>query len=247
MSACCQKEENMNTSVQQPVKEIVNGPDPSWRGLYRAGGISSFLYIVFSLIIPTILVMTRHYDFKMDGTSLLTFIAANKVWWMLLQSLVLETSILAIITFVALFVALKHINKSIAALGSLITVVCQILFMAYYPVLLGLVQLSNQYVISAETERKFIAAAAEALIAQNNAFNPVYESLFAIGIMIISLVMLKGVFHKSVAWLGIAIAPAAIIALTLWPLIGVGYFWWWILFVIWFVAVGCKLYMLGRT
>jgi hypothetical protein len=128
----------------------------------------------------------------------------------------------------------------------LVTITCQILFMAYYPILLGLVQLSNQYAKAAEAQQNALATAAEALIAQNSAFNPIYESLFAIGILIFSLVMRKGVFPKSVAYLGIAIAPIAIIALALWPVVGIGYFWWWLFFAVWFIAVGRKLFRLRK-
>ena len=63
--------------------------------------------------------------------------------------------------------------------------------------------------------------------------------------MLLSLAMLKGVFPKAVAWVGIANAPAAFIALALFPVIGVGYFWWWVLFIVWFVAAGWKLFRLG--
>jgi hypothetical protein len=45
--------------------------------------------------------------------------------------------------------------------------------------------------------------------------------------------------------LGIATCIAAFIGLALWPIVGVAYFWWWLLFVIWFIAVGWKLYQLG--
>jgi len=102
-------------------------------------------------------------------------------------------------------------------------------------------------VAATDTQRVVFATAAESLIAMNNAFNPLYESLFGISILILSLVMLKGLFHKSVAYLGIATCVAAFIALALWPIVGVAYFWWWLLFVIWFIAVGWKLYSLGSN
>jgi hypothetical protein len=57
--------------------------------------------------------------------------------------------------------------------------------------------------------------------------------------------MLKGLFDKWVAYLGMATCVAAFIALPLWPVIGVGYLWWWLFFFIWFLAVGWKLYRLG--
>ncbi|MBN1992036.1 MAG: hypothetical protein JW953_04985 [Anaerolineae bacterium] len=231
--------------TQPSVAKAVVGPDPSWRGLYRAGGVSAILYVVLAVTVPAVQVLTVQYDFKMDGPTLLQFIAAHKLWWMILQTLVLGTSLLAIVPFVALFVALKHVDKSYAAIGAVVAGTCQLLFMAYYPVLLGLVYLSDQYVAATDTQRVILATAAEALIAQNNAFNPLYESVFGISILIFSLVMLKGVFHKSVAYLGMATCGAAFIGLALWPLVGVTYFWWWLLFMIWFIAVGWKLYRLG--
>ncbi|GIK42943.1 MAG: hypothetical protein BroJett011_67760 [Chloroflexota bacterium] len=238
-------EERVTSLVQQSVEKAVAGPDLSWRGLYRAGGVSAILYVVLSLIVPTVQVLTMQYDFKMDGPTLLQFIASHRLWWMILQTLVLGTSILAIVSFVALFMALKHLNKSYAVIGTVIAFTCLLLFMAYYPVLLGLVYLSDQFVAATETQRDIFATAAESLIAQNNAFNPLYESLFGVSILILSLVMLKGVFHKSVAYLGVATCAAAFIGLALWPIVGVAYFWWWLLFMVWFIAVGWKLYRLG--
>ncbi|GAB4538761.1 MAG: hypothetical protein Kow0063_26900 [Anaerolineae bacterium] len=238
-------EERMKSIAQPSVEKTVASPDPSWRGLYRAGGITAILYVILALTVPAVQVLTAQYDFKMDGPTLLQFIAANKLWWMILQTGVLGTSILAIVSFVALFVALKHLDKSYAAIGAIVASTCQLLFMAYYPVLLGLAYLSDQYVAATDAQRVVFVTAAESLIAQNNAFNPLYESLFGVSILILSIVMLKGVFHKSIAYLGIATCFAAFIGLALWPMVGVSYFWWWLLFVIWFVAVGWKLYRLG--
>ena len=247
MLATNQIKERITSTAQQSAVKSVAGPDPSWKSLYRAGGISALLYVILSLAVPTAQVLTAQYDFKMDGPTLLQFIVSNKLWWIILQTLVLGSSILAIVSFVALFVALKHLDKSYAAIGTVVAITCHLLFLAYYPVLLGLVYLSDQYVAATDTQRVVFATAAESLIAMNNAFNPLYESLFGISILILSLVMLKGLFHKSVAYLGIATCVAAFIALALWPIVGVAYFWWWLLFVIWFIAVGWKLYSLGSN
>jgi hypothetical protein len=238
-------EKRIGSMAQQAVEPTVASPDSSWKGLYRAGGVSAILYIVLGLVVPAVLIMTTTYDFEMDGATLLGFIAANRLWWIALQTLVLESSILAIVAFAALFAALKPVNKSWAAIGAIVAGSAQLLFMAYYPILLGLVYLSDQYVAAADTQQAVFAIAAEALVAQNNAFNPFYEPLFAAGILIISLVMLKGVFHKGVAYLGIATFAAALIGMALWPVVGVSYFWWWLFFAIWFIAVGWKLYRLG--
>lgn len=77
--------------------------------------------------------------------------------------------------------------------------------------------------------------------------NQSYEPLFGISILIFSLVMLKGVFHKSIAYLGIVTCAAALIGIALWPVLNVAYFWWWAFFFVWFTVVGWKLFQLGRV
>lgn len=237
----------MTSAVEPPVESVLVGPDPSWHGLYRASGIAAILYLLLSLTVPTLQVLVGQYDFSMDAPTLLEFIGANRLWWLTLQTLVLGTSILAIVALVSLFVALKHLDKSYAALGAIVTVTCQLLFMADYPVLLGLVYLSEQYATATGAQRTALATAAEALLAQNNAFNPLYESLFGIGILLFSVVMLKGLFAKWVAYLGMVTCVAAFVGLALWPIIGIGYFWWWLFFLVWFLAIGWELYRLGGS
>ena len=84
-------------------------------------------------------------------------------------------------------------------------------------------------------------------MAINNAFNPLYEPLMGAGILFFSIAMLKGGFHKSIGYLGIATCIVCFIAVALWPVLNVNYFWWWSLFVVWFTAVGWKLYQLGKN
>jgi hypothetical protein len=112
---------------------------------------------------------------------------------------------------------------------------------------LGLTHLAENYHSAAITQKITSVAAADALLAVNNAFNPLYESVFAVSIFIYARVMLMGVFHRFVAWLGILTSIAAIVALFLYPILKIGYLWWWGLFMVWFILVGYKLYVLGST
>lgn len=242
-------EESVMSIPQQALKETAVGPDPSWRGLYKAGGICAILYIVLALVVPTLQVLTMEY-FEMtadySGMEFLQFIAENKLWWLIAQTLLLGSSILVIVTFVALFAALKHLDKSYAAIGAVVGVTSQILYIAYYPVLLGTIYLSDKFTTASADQQVLLGAAADSLIAINNAFNPLYEPILGASILIFSLVMLKGVFHKSIAYLGIATCAAAFIAMSLWPIVGVNYLWWWIFLFVWLIAVGWKLYQLGK-
>jgi hypothetical protein len=228
-------------------RAAVIGPDPTWRSLYTAGGIAAALYVLLAIVVPGVMVMLARYELKLNGAGLLEFISGHRTWWMILQTLVLESSVFLIVTFVALFVGLKHLNKSYAAIGAAVGAASQVLFMAYYPVLLGLVYLSSQFAVATGEKRDVFSTAAEALVAQNNAFNPVYETLFAAGVLILSLMMVKGAFHRVVAWLGIAAAASVVTAMALFPIIGLGYLFWWVVMTIWLVAVAWMLFKQGRA
>lgn len=89
------------------------------------------------------------------------------------------------------------------------------------------------------------ATAAEVFIAGNN-ITYAAGILAPVGILIISLVMLKGVFPKGVAYLGIATGVLGIVSEALRPMIGPGYFVYGLLLPTWFLVVGWKLYRLAR-
>jgi hypothetical protein len=249
MTAASNKVET-TSGAHDSASALITNVDLSWKGLYRAGGISAILYVLLALVIPTIQALTMEYfpsTAEYGGLEFLRFIAANRTWWLILQTLVLGTSIFPIVTFAALFLAIKHLDKSTAALGAMIGMVTWALFIAYYPVLMGTIYLSDKFITASASQQAVYAAAAEALMAINNAFNPLYEPLLAVSILLFSLVMLKGVFHKSIGFLGIATCVAAFVAVALWPVLNVNYFWWWTLLFIWLIAVGWKLLQLSKA
>ena len=232
-------------------------PDPSWRGLYRAGGISAILIGVLFIVAIVFIAITPQAP-SSGGISTLQYIAANRSIYIIGQILGIPSIFLGIVALLALFVALKHFNKNHAAIGSLVAIVAQLLPLAYLT-FGSLVYLSDQYAAATtEAQRTAFATAAEGFIAVNNAVSaagvdPILTA-GAIGILILSLVMLKGVFHKGVAYLGIVAGALGIIsALGIFirplanpPPLGIGYIFYGVLNTAWFVAVGYKLYKLGR-
>lgn len=70
--------------------------------------------------------------------------------------------------------------------------------------------------------------------------------LTALGILIGSLVMLKGVFPRGIAYLGIAAGAGGMVSEAFRDTIGAGYFVYGILLLGWFIAVGWNLYKLAR-
>ncbi len=204
--------------------EAVTGPDPSWRDLYQAGGASALFYVVFGMIVAEGLFLTSPFDPNMSGVATLQYVASHQAWWIIEQVLSLGLSIVAIVVFMALFMALKHLNKSYAAIGAVIAIVSQVLILSYWPITMGQLSLSDRYMAATtEAQRLAFATASESLVAQNSIAAHGIETLCALGITVISLVMLKGVFHKSIAYLGIATFPLAVIGEVFQPILGIVY------------------------
>jgi hypothetical protein len=243
------EEDKMETlRVERSSREAVAAPDPSWRGLYRAGWISAALFVVL-VIVPLVLIFTTAQPPVSGGAATLQYIASHKPVYLIELVSFVGLSLPAMVVFLALSVALKHLNKSYAALGALVGIASEVIALAYNssPQSLnpGLIYLSDQYVAATTVaQRAALATAAEGLIAVSNAVNAA-GILTAIGMLILSLVMLKGVFHKGVAYLGIATGAIGIISEGLRPLLGLGYIGYGLLLPTWFVAVGWKLYRLG--
>ena len=235
-------------SVGKSSGEAVAGPDPSWRGLYRAGGVSAVLYVILSIGALVLLIITPPVP-SSGGAATLQYIASNKSVYLLELVLFVGICVPAMVLFLALYMALKHLNKSYAAIAALVAIASQVVGLALNgsPQSLngGLVYLSDQYVTATTAAQRIaFATAAEGLIALTNAVNSA-GILFEVGILIISLVMLKGVFHKGVAYLGIITGAVGIVSEALRPILGFGYVVFFILEVIWLIAVGWKLYRLG--
>ena len=230
--------------------EAEASPDPSWRGLYRAGSVSAALFVVL-VIVPLVLIFTTSQPPISGGAATLQYIASHKFVYLTELVSFVGLSVPAMVVFLALYAALKHLNKSYAALGALLGIASEVAALTYNssPQSLnsGLLYLSDQYMAATTAAQRIaLATAAEGLIAVANAVAAA-GILTAIGILIISLVMLKGVFHKGVAYLGIVTGVLGIISEPLRPILGLGYAVYGLLLPIWFIAVGWKLYRLGSS
>lgn len=238
------------TSAGTSLGEAGASPDPSWRGLYRAGGISAVLFVVL-VIIPLVLIFTTAQPPVSGGAAMLQYIASHKPIYLIELVSFVGLSVPALVVFLALSVALKHLNKNYAAIGALLGIASEVVALAYNssPPSLngGLVYLSDHYVAAmTAAQRAAFATAAEGLIAGSNAVNAA-GILTAVGILILSLVMLKGVFPKGVAYLGIVTGVLGIVSEALRDILGPGYFVYGLLLPLWFLAVGWKLYRLGAS
>lgn len=109
--------------------EVEATPDPSWRGLYQAGGLSAVLFVV-SVLVAIVIVVIAPPPLSADGATTLQYIAAHKGLYIIEQVLWLVLSVFGAVVFLALYQALKHLNKSYAALGALAGFVSWVLGLA---------------------------------------------------------------------------------------------------------------------
>lgn len=239
----------MNTlQARRSLAETAAAPDPSWRELYRAGGIAAILFVV-SVLVAIVLIFIAPPPLNADGAATLQYVASHKALYLIEQILWLAPSVFALVVFLALYQALKPLNKSYAAIGALVGIVSWALTLAL-PVTGGgapiLVYLSDQYMAATTVaQHTAFATAAEVFIAQNNITGAV-GILTPAGILLVSLVMLKGIFPGGVAYLGIVTGTLGIFSEALRPLIGPGYFVYGLLLPTWFLLVGWKLYRLAK-
>jgi hypothetical protein len=233
---------NLATLTTEKRSIEVVGTDPSWSDLYRAGGIAAILFALLSIADALVIFMLPPPP-SSGGIATLEYIVANRPAYIIFQALLVGPVVLTLVTFPALYIALRHLNRSYAAIGSLIGVASVVLCLVPFSSVNGLVYLSYEYTAATDAQHATFASAAESLLAQNNSVS-VGGVLFAVSVLVISIVMLEGVFSKWVAWLGIASGGVGIICESLRPMIGAAFSLYSVV-LIWLIAVGWKLYRLA--
>jgi hypothetical protein len=126
----------MKTIRIERASETSAGPDSSWRELYQAGGACALFYVVFGMLVPEVLFLTSP-ETSMSGAATLKYIVSHQASWIIIQFLSLGLSIVAMVVFLALFLALKQLNKSYAAIGTSIALTSQVLILSYWPITMG--------------------------------------------------------------------------------------------------------------
>jgi hypothetical protein len=224
-------------------------PDPSWRALYAVGSAAALLYVVM-IVVPLVLVFTSPQPPMSGGEAVLRYIASHRAIYLVELLCFVGLSVPALVVFLALSVSLRELNKSLAAIGALFGIVSEVLALALNsspPSLNGeLVYLSGQYTSAAtDAQRLALSTAAESLVAGANTVASA-GILTALGILVLSVVMLKGVFGKGAAFTGIATGIIGIVSEALRPLIGFAYSLYGLLLLAWFIMVGAKLFLVSR-
>jgi hypothetical protein len=228
----------------------ISGPDSSWKGLYRAGAVSALLFVILTLADIALIAITPQPPSTGNsgtlpgGVATLQYISANKAAYLLNMVMFVGPVTVTMVVFLAIFVALLPVSRSMAAIGAAVGIASVVLCVTGFTQLFGLVPLSDQYAAATTAaEHAAVVSSANGLLAQINSVS-FGGILFAVGILIISLAMLQGVFHPSVACIGIVTGIVGIVCESLRPVMGAAYGIYGIMF-IWLLAVSWKLWRLG--
>ena len=233
---------------------MVNAVDADEKSLYRVGGISAFVLGVGYFIIIALYIPAGAPPPESDIEARLIYLAEHSTaWWGILSLSVLTDLLYIPITF-ALYFALKGINRSMMLLAT----ACILLFVVLelgitwinYAVLLNL---SGSYAAAAnDAQRAVFVTTANYLFAvlDSHRLLGVYTILMpGVGIFMIGLVMLRGVFNKITAYLALVSSSFTIISVVgtpfvsaLWVTIIIGS----TLIAVWVFFVGYGLYRLSR-
>ena len=232
------------TAIGPAAPAAPHGPDASWGLLYKAGGWAAMLYVVLVLV-PVVLVFAAPLP-PTEGGALLDYIAAHQVVYLTELVCFVGLAVPALVVFTAAAVALKDLNRSVAAIGGLFGVASEVIALALgsSPQSLhgGLVVLSSSYQsATSPAQRAGLTSAAEALIAATNAVSWA-GILTAAAILLLSWLMRATPFFGTlVGRIGVVAGAVGILAEALRPLIGPAYLLYGLLLPLWFALVGWKL------
>lgn len=197
-------------------EKMQNTIDADGRWIFRVGGISGILLGAgYLLTIPVTIIIAGGFP-PLGVEARLAFFAEHAAGWWITTALMVFTDLLYIPCFLALYHALKGFNKYLILLACASAGLFVLLDLAItwtsYP---SLIILSSNYAAAtSDAQRAIIVAAAgyPSAIA-DSPLSGIYAILFpGLGELLASLVMRKGVFRKSLAYMGVIAGVSGILA-----------------------------------
>lgn len=221
------------------------------RWVHRLGAISAVaLAIGYILTIPLYASVGAPPS---GGEAWLEYaVGKSTAWWAILDLQVLTDFLFIPVAF-SLYLALKEVNKNAMRLGIAFVGLFVVLDLAVtWSNYAALITLADSYAATTvDAERAaYVAAASHASAVLKSTLEGVYSIVtLAVGILIIGLVMLRSVFNRTTAYLGVAtgvlgiasvVGAVFLSALSLLVIIAS------VLTTIWLLLVGYRLYRLSQ-
>ena len=218
--------------------------DPSWRGVYKASGLSLF---AGGAIIVVFLLSVFIMQVPLPDTP--QVFLENPMPPVILYSLAALGEFLLMPGVLGLYLSLKDVKKTHMLIGTAVWLAAIPMFLVSRGQIISLLPISASYTATtSEIMKATYVASVELAIGTANVYVAMALALLGVGSVIIGLVMLKGVFGKGTGYLvivagilillgtcGVVLEVLAI--LTLFGLV---------LTAVWQIVVGAKLYKLGK-
>jgi hypothetical protein len=234
----------MATAVPPP--DGFRETDASWSRLYRAGAVSAAVAFVL-YVVALVIVSVSSAPPASGGARVLAYVDDHRTLYIVRQLLWMAPSLFLMVTFLALAIGVRRVDRSAAAIAGMVAVTSWAVSFAW-PTSgdgsLAMVLLSDRYAAAASAaERAPYAAGAEVLIALNDV-PAVIGVLQTLGILLVSLLMLRGPFSRALAWLGVVTGAVGVVSEVLRPVLGAAYAVYGLLLFVWLGWVAVALWRL---
>ncbi|WP_439936203.1 hypothetical protein ACS3YM_09540 [Nocardia sp. N13] len=220
-----------------------------WAPLHRAGAVSAAAAVCL-YVAALVLVTVMDAPPESGGAAMLEYVDAHRTGYIARQLLWTVPNLFLMVVFLALAVALRGHGRGLAAAAGLIAITSWAVGLAW-PTSgdgsLSMVLLSDRYADAAAVgERASLVAGAELLDALNDV-PAVIGVLQTLGLLLVSLLMLRGTFPRGLAWLGVATGVVGIAAEALRPVLGGAYAVYGVLLFVWLGWVTVALWGLAGS
>ena len=226
--------------------------DPEGKWIYRAGGIAAIVLVVgYFLTFPIYFWVGDQPASGVEAQ--LAYFADHAAGWWAIVFLMVFTDLLMVPIFFGIYLALKHVNKGLMlvalAFKAFLFVILDlaVTWTAYSTMIISGVQYS-----AAATEAQRAALAAAAAYASAMLDSPLlgtYAILIpSLGVLFAGLVMLKGVFNKTTAYVALAASLTGILFMGSYFIDGLALLRYInaLLAMVFYLLVGVRLYKLGK-
>jgi len=220
--------------------------DSAWMSLYKVGAAAAVIMVLVFFPIQIIAFAMAPLPTTTNGW--FTLLQNNRLLGLLdLDILYVADQALLIPIILALYVALRQVNKAYMSLATILGIVAATVYFATNNAF-SMLYLSDQYAATTtDAQRSLFLAAGEAILAVSQGTGwYVFNILGAVSLLIVSAVMLRtNIFSKITAYLGI-LGNALGLAFFV-PTVGI-FFLLVSAFVlqIWLILIARRLYQLGR-
>jgi hypothetical protein len=231
---------------------VARVPNPAWRALYRAGAVMAALFVLLTLVsIVTAAIWPLPTGGGVatlpGGFTTLRYIATHRTAFIANELLLLAPVVGTLVVWLALYAALERVSRALAAIGAALAIASVIAGLPLFSQVLGLVSLADVFATAPDAQRVALATTADGIIVQVNAVSA-GAILLPAGIVLLSAAMLRGVFHRGVAYLGLVAGVAGVLGEALRPILSPGlYSVYGVLLFVWLAVVGWRLWRLGAS